>query len=63
MDKLVSPIARAAPQMKEGTSNANHETSAGSMTSDDQVTAKIDGGLDFDEATTKLHAGMGRASR
>jgi hypothetical protein len=37
-----------APQIKDSTSNANNGTSAGSMTSADQVSAKINGGLDFD---------------
>ncbi|HLE03934.1 MAG TPA: DUF2341 domain-containing protein, partial [Anaerolineales bacterium] len=38
----------AAPQIKDSTSNANHGTSAGSMTSGDQVAGKVDGSLDFD---------------
>ena len=37
-----------APQIKDSTSNANHGTSAGSMTSGDQVAGKVDGSLDFD---------------
>jgi hypothetical protein len=39
-----------APQMKDSTSNANHGTTYGAMTSDDQVsgTDKIGGSLDFD---------------
>jgi hypothetical protein len=37
-----------APQMRDSTSNANHGTSGGAMTTSDQVAAKINGGLDFD---------------
>ncbi|MGE5831463.1 MAG: DUF2341 domain-containing protein, partial [Methanomicrobiales archaeon] len=37
-----------APQMKDSTGTANHGTSAGSMTSGDQVAGQIDGSLDFD---------------
>ncbi|MHB8053174.1 MAG: DUF2341 domain-containing protein, partial [Methanoregula sp.] len=37
-----------APQMRDSTSNANHGTSGGTMTTSDQVAAKINGGLDFD---------------
>jgi hypothetical protein len=40
--------AGAAPQMKDSTSNANNGTSNGSMTSGDQVVAKIGGGLDLE---------------
>jgi hypothetical protein len=40
--------AGTAPQMKDSTSSVNHGTSAGSMTSTDQVSAKINGGLDLD---------------
>ena len=59
MDKLVSPIARAAPQMKDSTSNANHGTSAGSMLSTDQVSAEIDGGLSFDGSNNEITCGNG----
>ena len=38
----------AAPQMPDSTSNANHATSGGSMTTSQQVPAKINGGLNFD---------------
>ncbi|MDD1670920.1 MAG: DUF2341 domain-containing protein, partial [Methanomicrobiales archaeon] len=37
-----------APQMQDSTSNANHGTSYGTMTSGDQVAGKVDGSLDFD---------------
>ena len=37
-----------APQMIDSTSDDNDGTSGGSMTSGDQVSAKVDGGLDFD---------------
>src|SRR6266513_268726 len=43
-----------APQIKDSTSNANHGTSAGAMTSADQVDAKVDKGLDFDGADDKI---------
>jgi hypothetical protein len=45
---LTEDPSGATPQMKDSTSNANNGASAGSMTSGDQVTAEIDGGLDFD---------------
>lgn len=37
-----------APQMDDSTSNSNDFTTIGSMTSDDQVTGKIDGSLELD---------------
>jgi len=37
-----------APQMRDSTSNGNHGTSRGYMTSGDQVIGKIGGSLDFD---------------
>jgi hypothetical protein len=37
-----------APQMRDSTSNGNHGTSRGTMTSGDQVSGKIGGSLDFD---------------
>jgi PKD repeat protein len=44
----------ASPQMLDSTSNANHGTSAGTMTTSDQVAAKINGGLDFDGSNDYL---------
>ncbi|MFN0151655.1 MAG: LamG-like jellyroll fold domain-containing protein [bacterium] len=46
-----------APQMQESSTNANHGTSAGSMTTGDQVAAKIGGGLDFDGVNDVINAG------
>jgi hypothetical protein len=46
--------AGTAPQMKDSTSNANDGTSAVTMTSSDQVSAKIDGGLDFDGSNDEI---------
>ena len=43
-----------APQMRDSTSNSNHATSLGSMTSGDLVSGKIDGSLDFDAADDYL---------
>jgi len=40
--------AGSAPQVKDSTANQNNGTSAGAMTSDDQVAGKVDGSLDFD---------------
>jgi len=45
---LTEDPSGAAPQMLDSTSNAYHGTSAGTMTTSDQVTAKVNGGLDFD---------------
>jgi hypothetical protein len=42
------------PQMKDSTSNANHGTSYGTMTTTDQVTGKIDGSLDFDGSDDEI---------
>jgi len=44
----------AAPQMRDSTANANHGTSAGSMTSGDQVAGKVNGSLDLDGNDDKL---------
>jgi hypothetical protein len=49
--------AGTAPQMKDSTSNGNDGTSAGSMTSSDQVTAMVDGGLDFDGSNDEITCG------
>ncbi|MBW1744694.1 MAG: DUF2341 domain-containing protein, partial [Deltaproteobacteria bacterium] len=38
----------SAPQMMDSTTNGNHGATGGSMTSDDQVSGKVDGALDFD---------------
>ncbi|MBW1859788.1 MAG: DUF2341 domain-containing protein, partial [Deltaproteobacteria bacterium] len=38
----------SAPQMTDSTANGNHGATGGSMTSDDQVSGKVDGALDFD---------------
>ena len=43
-----------APQMLDSTSNANHATSGGAMTTSQQVPAKINGGLNFDGANDYL---------
>jgi len=40
--------SQAGPQIKDSTSNVNDGTTYGSMTSDDQVSGKIGGSLDFD---------------
>jgi len=40
--------AGTAPQMMDSTSNANNGTSVGTMTAGDQVSAKINGGLDLE---------------
>ena len=40
--------AGGAPQAKDSTANAKHGTSAGSMTSGDQIPGAINGSLDFD---------------
>jgi hypothetical protein len=47
----------AAPQMKDSTSNGNNGTSAGSMTTTDQVAGKIDGSLDFDGSNDEIQCG------
>ena len=49
--------AGTAPQMQDSTSYNNDGTSAGSMTSGDQVTAKINGGLDFDGSNDEITCG------
>jgi hypothetical protein len=46
--------AGSAPQIKDSTTNGNHGTSAGSMTSGDQVSGKIDGSLDFDGSNDEV---------
>ena len=46
-----------APQMRDSTSNANHGTSAATMTSGDQVAAIINGGLDFDGSNDEITCG------
>jgi hypothetical protein len=46
--------AGSAPQMRDSTSNTNHETSSGSMTSGDQVAGKVNGSLDLDGSDDKL---------
>jgi len=43
-----------APQMKDSTSNDNDGTSAGSMTSGDQVAGQVDGSLDFDGSNDEI---------
>jgi hypothetical protein len=43
-----------APQMKDSTSNANHGTSYGSMTSGDQVAGMIGGALEFDGSNDEI---------
>jgi FlaG/FlaF family flagellin (archaellin) len=45
-----------APQIKDSTANNNDATSYGSMTTGDQVSAKIGGGLDFDGSGDYLEA-------
>jgi hypothetical protein len=49
--------AGTPPQMKDSTLNGNNGTSAGSMTGSDQVTAMIDGGLDFDGSNDEITCG------
>ncbi len=46
-----------APQIKDSTSPSSNGTSAGSMTSSDQVTGKIDGCLDFDGSNDAINFG------
>jgi hypothetical protein len=46
-----------APQMKDSSSNGYHGTSAGSMTSGDQVTGQIGGSLDFDGTDDNINCG------
>jgi PKD repeat protein len=48
----------AAPQMQDSTSNARHGTSAGAMTTSDQVPAMINGGLDFDGSNDEITSAM-----
>jgi hypothetical protein len=43
--------------LRDSTSNQNNPTSQGSMTSADQVTGKIDGGVDFDGTNDELQLG------
>lgn len=43
-----------APQMDDSTANNNDGTSSGAMTSADQVTAKVDGGIDFDGSDDQI---------
>jgi hypothetical protein len=45
-----------APQLEDSTGNNNDATSHGSMTTSDQVSAKTDGGLDFDGSNDYLEA-------
>ena len=47
----------SAPQMLDRTSNANHGTSAGTMTSGDAVVAKVGNGLDFDGSDDRIDCG------
>jgi len=47
----------SAPQMLDRTSNANHGTSAGSMTSGESVAAKVGNGLDFDGSDDRIDCG------
>jgi hypothetical protein len=47
----------AAPQIKDSTSPSSNGTSAGTMTSSDQVTGKIDGCLDFDGSNDVINFG------
>jgi uncharacterized repeat protein (TIGR01451 family) len=49
--------AGAAPQVKDSTSNANHLTAGGAMTAGDLVSAKADGGMDFDGLDDGLDRG------
>jgi len=46
-----------APPIKDSTSNNNGGTSAGSMTSSDQVAGQIDGSLDFDGSNDEITCG------
>ncbi|MHA2248549.1 MAG: DUF2341 domain-containing protein, partial [Candidatus Hodarchaeales archaeon] len=46
-----------SPQMLDSTINNNDGTSYGSMTSNDQVTGKIGGSLDFDESNDYINSG------
>jgi hypothetical protein len=46
-----------APQIKDITSNSNHGSSVGSMTSNNQITAKIDGGLSLDGLNDEINCG------
>jgi hypothetical protein len=48
-----------APQMKDSTSNGNNGTSAGAMTSSDQIAGQIDGSLDFDGSNDEITCGNG----
>ena len=50
--------AGAAPQMMDSTSYGNHGTSAGTMTTSDQVAGKIDGSLDFDGSNDLVNCGQ-----
>jgi PKD repeat protein len=45
---LTEDPSGSAPQVLDSTSNAYHGTSGGLMTLSDQISAKINGGLDFD---------------
>jgi hypothetical protein len=45
-----------APQMKDSTTNANNGTSNGGMTSGDQVSAKLGGGLDLEGTNDYISA-------
>ena len=49
--------AGTAPQMQDSTSNNNDGTSAGTMTSGDQITGKIDGSLDLDGSDDEIRCG------
>ena len=49
----------ASPQTRDSTSNTNHGTSAGSMTTGDLVSAKVANGLDFDGVNDVVNAGSG----
>lgn len=49
----------AAPQMLDSTSNNNDGTSAGTMTTSDQVPGQVDGALDFDGVNDYVGAGSG----
>jgi hypothetical protein len=46
----------SAPQILDSTSNANHGTSAGSMTSGDLVAGQVGNGLDFDGSNDHISA-------
>jgi hypothetical protein len=56
---LIENPSGIAPQMKDSTSNANHGTSYGSMTSNNQINAEVDGGLDFDGSNDEINCGNG----